>query len=527
MFVNLNAQVSQLKDLEDMSPLFLPNPLTRATAESKWELKSCVGEKQGEIQNGKYSCWRPIGVIKDVWNDLRPKIKEFLDHCGGCMPLVMLELYMIGRTEEKARPTILICSDDKKARKRLRKAIRGSGLLTEGFDLGDTSVLPDHRRIQLVMDPSHIAEFASQKYFDKLKNLSEQKDERISKEQEIIVGRKLIFRCAAGELFATGGPILYMNGKAYQLTVCHVYEIHEPISQMEEEALSDDCSFDGQTDDEAESLGESLLLGGSGASWGSQSSETQSLLHNDSTIPARVKQPPTSISPISDGTHLPALESWDQGRDASADPSSPSGIESLSEATRILRLSPPSLSAATRTHIVEARNLFLGSAGRPSCPLDYALIELTGQHPWQNRIIHKEVRDRRPVSRLLEISHISSMGTKDTNVLAVTPAGILGGRLSSTASVIHIPGKSSFQDVYAVYLDGVVRTGDCGSAVVDYRYGSFYGHIAGSPGATVAYVLPAKDVLGDIEERTGSWPQLKASTIVGEVSNPPLVGSAS
>jgi hypothetical protein len=99
--------------------------------------KECVGEKLGEIQQGKHICWQPTGRAEDAWNDLRPQIKDFLNHCGGSsLYLIMLEMYMIGRTEDTSIPTILIYSEDRNTRRNLRKAIKESGILTQYEGIG-------------------------------------------------------------------------------------------------------------------------------------------------------------------------------------------------------------------------------------------------------------------------------------------------------------------------------------------------------------------------------------------------------
>ena len=54
--------------------------------------------------------------------------------------LSVLEIYMIGRTEDSAAPKILICSADIMARKEVRRAIMGSGIMNSypAIGLGDT-----------------------------------------------------------------------------------------------------------------------------------------------------------------------------------------------------------------------------------------------------------------------------------------------------------------------------------------------------------------------------------------------------
>ncbi|RYP89569.1 hypothetical protein DL770_004290 [Monosporascus sp. CRB-9-2] len=450
----------------------------------EWENpKECTGEKQGEIQSGKYACWRPIGRAKDAWNDLWPKIKEFLDHFGSSsLTLVMLEMYMIGRTDETASPIILICSEDN-TRKRLRKAIKDSGILIGycGIGLGDTPVLLDRRRIQPMMDLT-TEEFASQRFFDKLKSepgesqLTHSGHRKVlgNRDEERIIGRRLIFPCADGQRYATGGPIIYIQDKAYQLTVGHASaDVAGVLRSGTENDLNDECDFDGQSDSD-ETGGSLLDL--YATSCASQSPEPLFVTDSDS-------EGESLIAEASNSTSLPVHKK-----------------------------------------VVEVGNMSLNSEDGPFPSLDYALIEIEVPSPLSCMITFGNGDSKTSV----EIKRESEIGPVDAAILAITASGgVLTGRLSPLASVMRPAGKTTFQEVYPVELDGQVKMGDCGSAVIDRSTGQFYGHItAGTPGTGFAYIIPAVDVLKDLEGRSvgynsesrksadptviGTWPNFMA-----------------
>lgn len=64
--------------------------------------------------------------------------------------------------------------------------------------------------------------------------------------------------------------------------------------------------------------------------------------------------------------------------------------------------------------------------------------------------------------------------------------------------------QGSPQKMYIVQLDGVVREGDCGAAVIDRDTGGFCGHIVrGCPETRLAYIIAASDIVADVELRFG------------------------
>ncbi|RYP52397.1 hypothetical protein DL768_002428 [Monosporascus sp. mg162] len=384
----------------------------------EWENpKECIGEKQGEIQSGKYTCWRPIGRAKDAWNDLRPKIKEFLGHFGGgsSLTLLMLEMYMTGHTDETASPTIFICSEDKDTRKKLRKAIKASRILSGycGIGLGDTPVLPDRRRIQPIMDPVH-----------------SDSDE-------------------------TAGSLLDLYA-----TTCGSH-FPEPLSV---------------TDSDSE--GESLIA--------EASNSTSLPAHEKGTVDGEVAQPPDASQTSTDRWR--GLFPWRKV---------PLGI---SQST-----SQKSSNVISTTPVVQVGKMSMSSEDGRFPSLDYALIEIEVPSSLSRMITFANGDTKISV----EIKRESKIGPLDAAILAITASGgVLTGRLSSLASVMRTAGKTTFQEVYPVQLDGQVNIGDCGSAVIDRSTGQFYGHItAGTPGTGFAYIIPAVDVLKDLEGRSGDKPQ--------------------
>lgn len=97
---------------------------------------------------GKNRCWEAIGPAKERYDEVSERIKALLEsqheslNEGVCVfRFLMIDLYMIGRTEEQAKPTIIFSSENKTLRQRAQKLVRGSGILDDypDFTLGESS----------------------------------------------------------------------------------------------------------------------------------------------------------------------------------------------------------------------------------------------------------------------------------------------------------------------------------------------------------------------------------------------------
>ena len=446
---------------------------------SQWENpKSSIGDWRGPVQNGKYTCWNAVGPVRETWNSrLGPEIKNFIRDSCKYGPLLIVEIYMIGRTEDSAVPRILICSTDPVARKEVRRAILKSGILNEYplIGLGDTSGLPDHLA-QEDIEPT----FSSNS----------------TPGEEIIVlsspldnafGRRLFIpRRDGGSLRpATAGPILYINDKIYQLTVGHAF------SELDDDALSemrpsnmDDCDFDGQSDSEDEdscpedkgnTVFREMLLDKNCSPIGNH---VCAKLHDSSSGPE------SSSSTAASKTLLPS------DVDLSAQSSPASSKQSQKKEPAINR------------RLNRIGKLALVSETGTKQSLDYALVELEGA----NRDGSNEVAlEPNGTQRWLRVRQVAKIISSDVGIISVTASsGLLSGKLYATASYMRLPNQRTLQELYSVRLNGKLAHGDCGSGVVDQVMGDLYGHIvAGSIGTGIAYIVPAMHVFEDIMNRLG------------------------
>jgi hypothetical protein len=104
--------------------------------------------------------------------------------------------------------------------------------------------------------------------------------------------------------------------------------------------------------------------------------------------------------------------------------------------------------------------------------------------------------------------------------------GLMKGFLTGDYSLVALPGSRTFQRMWIVVLDRLVRKcfsfyaelcinlsekcsslvgpGDCGSWVIDSTSGIWYGQIvAAKPETAVAYIVLARDILRDIQDQFG------------------------
>jgi hypothetical protein len=465
-------------------------------ARHQWENpRSSIGEQRGTFRNkkGTFICWDAVGPVRDLWNRLRPEIKEYVDEECEYGPALILEIYMIGRTEETAAPKILICSQNPTARRGARKAIKGSGILNDhpGIGLGDSPRPPGE-------DFPFPRRLAQEDLESGSLQVSFLGDETVvlSNPSDNAFGRRLFIpKPNGGQRLATAGPILHINGKVYQLTVGHAFLDLDDGNLFEATSSSlDDCDFDGQSDSEEEDSvttpetadkGKSndVLLPNQHNIYSFSGSETNAESQS-STLPV----PASSSSAAMD--HPLILSNTDV---------SAQNMPTSKNITEKLKLKVPRrLERVGRVAKVAGKG--------PQQTLDYELIELDKKYCNGRNELPCSPNSTQRWLRVINVAKIAKIGSADVvNVITMTASsGVLRGKLYATASYIRLPNERFLQEVYTVRLDGKLAEGDCGSGVIDRLDGHFYGHIvAGCVGTGLAYIVPAMQVFEDILARLG------------------------
>ncbi|KAH6990017.1 hypothetical protein EDB80DRAFT_729363 [Ilyonectria destructans] len=457
--------------------------------------RESIGDRLGDIQSGKYTCWKPVGRAREAWNAVRPRIKEYLDNfCQSNSSSVILEMYMIGKTEETASPTILICSSDRATRKNIRKTIRENKFLERypGIGLGDTNELPDRRRV-IRMAGLH----STRGSVHIVGADTETPDVYTFRDAKCVVGRQLFITTGEHGRIATGGPIVWIQEKSYQLSVAHVLQpVHDIGNGSDGSSALDECSFDGDSEmqEDAGDIPDQEVPG----KWSNTPEELHSWSSDDDSYSESSTSPQETDSRIST---VPTTS------DALSRMSAVSDYE-MSLASHRSQPAQHLNAASTRVDDMIKRNdhnlrhigkITLTSNDSTQIDLDYALVEL-GESVEEHGSIKFE---RDGVERCLQISQVAEIGLHDVDVVTQTASkGVLTGKLSATASYMRLPNSKTFQELFLVQLSDVLSAGDCGAGIISQTTGEFYGQVvAGTPGSGLAYVVPATQVIRDITER--------------------------
>jgi len=100
---------------------------------------------------GRNKCWEVTGPAREISSALFRIVKDILDqhseylHETECVPFsIMFGLYMIGRNEQKASPTLVLSCEPKKPRQKALKVIRETSILQSypGILLAESSRSP-------------------------------------------------------------------------------------------------------------------------------------------------------------------------------------------------------------------------------------------------------------------------------------------------------------------------------------------------------------------------------------------------
>jgi len=383
-------------------------------------------------------------------------------------PDISVHMYMTGPAANEAIPTIVFCSRHKELRGAALFAVQRSGVmdrLDEIFkDSSFNYTIPEIRLAQwaapapmlLATGDANIAALLAASNSGDRFVLTDPTDDA--------VGRRLLIP-GLDPKGATGGPILHIAGRVFQLTVRHLFwergDDDPPVPETPETtATLDDLEFVDINN-----------------------------LNNyfDSNEM-------TGLQELDPGPVLPsaALASEEQS----------TGISVPSKLDRV------------------------GKLAEPESDLDYALIELCEKYRDGTNKLPLSADSSRTWITITKEWEISPEVSRDYGVITVTASsGFLAGNLSPIPSYIRFPRSGQFEKVYSVKFNDDLVRGDCGAAVVDRDNGHFYGHVvAGIPGTGQAYILPAKRVICDIRERLGQHvkfgPELHAPP---EENNAPLV----
>ncbi|KAK9800071.1 hypothetical protein SCARD494_01864 [Seiridium cardinale] len=155
--------------------------------------------------------------------------------------------------------------------------------------------------------------------------------------------------------------------------------------------------------------------------------------------------------------------------------------------------------------------------------LSYALVELRPSETTKvlNEIIVGEGLER----KIVHVTEAFVIEDEKRDIVVITSSnGRIYGKLWPGRCDYRIVGTRAPWTTYAIVLDGPIREGDGGSAVIDLASGKLCGHvIRGLANRRIAYIIPATDMLEHVRANFDSKAAI-ASISPSDMSKPTGVG---
>ena len=461
------------------------------------------------LQNmGRYRCWEAKGPAREAFNLLAVDIKDHLEQWSEPLfhSTVIWSVCMVGRNRQSSRPTIAFVSHNTDDRKRIRKAIEGSGILLKypGFITMDCNRPPGFQSLLSLGRGSYDSIISNFRSFGLWppKGALPWTVLPVSGSYAKRTGLKIypLANSAADTTThnAVGGGILECAGGHFLLTAAHPFAQADDAFGQYSSSISGfeyDIDVDAlESEDEDDQMVESTSRGSKSPDqdWmtGSMSSKLPS--HTSST---------SLFSQLSRSSILTAYRVEPTPSEDMNDACSESSSEALSFASRSHASTATTLNPEESGSMLDFRDHKLPFLLCHHSGLDYALLEVTGDCiSLLNYYIRQDHDNQELLSGVIEDFNRSQ------NVLALTAtSGPLQGRLSGTPTFMQYPDSRLQVETWAIHMDGKLSRGDCGCWVVDPATGKVFGHlVAGSPGYGTGFIVPLKNIIAELENATGN-----------------------
>ncbi|GAW22694.1 hypothetical protein ANO14919_122370 [Xylariales sp. No.14919] len=186
--------------------------------------ETSTGRYRGRLE-GKLECWDANGPARAIFNtELDTKIKDYIvNNLPESNTFIGFSLFMVGSSQLRTSPTVLLVSDDKPRRKAAFEAIKSSGILERypGFHVAHCRLAAEFEDLQPM---------AGRKVMTQRRHRSPDTDCGIYISVSDPPGSPLLVHDhASGTLNgarATIGRLILRDGIAYGVTVAHVLADH-------------------------------------------------------------------------------------------------------------------------------------------------------------------------------------------------------------------------------------------------------------------------------------------------------------
>ncbi|RMZ71088.1 PNG1- with de-N-glycosylation function (N-glycanase) [Pyrenophora seminiperda CCB06] len=424
----------------------LPTRTKKLTAKSCWPSPhESVGRFLVKI--GGQFCWEAIGPARNVFLEICPIMKEYLDKHSEPKPCYTTwSIYMVGHTPETSIPTIIFCCENEDYRKEARDMIRSSGILKNHAGIA-------LKHLPRAPDCNHLEQLASGSAAESLK--AKCSDTCLfglpvfSTAMRPSLGQALYIETFTGNAenirMATAGPIIRIEGVECLLTAAHAFDKTPIQSYNNDEQQEDLCFSDSDSDSASDCSTPSF-------------STTNFLIEKGETLHVRTETMHTqkTVEPVN-------------------------------------RNSVETQSVEVPENASYVGDALLLSSEDPQQGLDYALVRMRNR--WR-----RYGREDFVVPKAIDVQ--SHLPCAPGYVITYTAsAGLNHGIISETPTYIRAPNIKVFQETYSVRLNYPLATGDCGSWVFDVNSNCWRGHIvAGCPALGIAYIISAKPTFEDIQK---------------------------
>ncbi|KAF2114844.1 hypothetical protein BDV96DRAFT_86459 [Lophiotrema nucula] len=416
--------------------------------------RASIGPKVGELGRRDH-CWEAIGPALHDFRELVPLILEQLKiYCKEIvLGWVTFSVYMIGRSEEEAAPTVLFFCKEEHHRKEAMRAVKASGILKRkpGFKTGNMPNPPDVDRLiqPAAEDDSLYTRPASLGPFPEV--FSRSIDSLQCHAMRIGV------RDASGLPCYSSAYTVFDGNRLMYLSVSHI--LPRILSSSGGNA---DFEIASDSDDEVNSDDEPGI---------------------------------TSTGSVSSAEEEPASRTTEQTQTDERSEDTPETFGHHVEQPAPDFSANDDLASTTLAPTSQAHNVReFGAPVKISHDQDWALISL--DHSAQEALVGDRAITYDSVVPI-EVALVA----RDTSVFLRLLHDRVPGRLSETPFFTCLPNSTSFQEVYKIRINGNLKRGDCGAGAYDAMSGDLYGHVVATSQHTgIVFIMPAQHVFEELRK---------------------------
>ncbi|KAF7185909.1 Protein PNG1 [Pseudocercospora fuligena] len=418
------------------------------TSTSKWPTpEESIGRLYGFL--GKSQYWEMCGKARESFIQLARDIKEHLEKHGDAVSsTVYWSAYMVGRVPKSANPVVFFCSNNMRARLDVRQEIGSSGILARypGFRTGDCNRPPHLSQLRPLATGEAAYESPSPPAY-------------LTTTCSNPIGKSIMVKQteSSNSLVPVAvGAILEVGESLYFTTVAHAFNA---IGGIFDFGIETDTDLEFDFDDE---------------------DDTSSNCSFDDA---------DSMS----GGFAP-LASQQHGDNSSEELQIPSAMT-------VAKAALDELNIGADTSCFTQEDVVFSSQVKDKSRLDYCLI---GLHTDDARIFKQSPMDTDQCSyHSVMPKRVSGPEAHDSPIIAYTGSRKASrGSLSGTPLFLSLTGGKITQELWSVHLEGSLVDGDCGSVVISTDSKALEGHIvAGSPETGTALIVPAYQVMEDLQQR--------------------------